>query len=88
MEELVAFLGSTIKYPETAKEDGTEGRVYVEFIVNEEGYVLKAIPINSVREDIDKEAVRAVLEMPKWYPGEQDGQKVPVKMVLPIVFKL
>ena len=88
MAELGKFLGATIKYPETAEADGIEGRVYVQFIVNEEGHVLKAIPTNSVREDLDKEAVRAVLEMPKWKPGRKDGKPVSVEMTLPIVFKL
>lgn len=88
MEELGKFLGTTIKYPKTAEADGVEGRVYVQFIVTEEGHVIKAIPTNSVREDIDKEAVRAVLEMPKWKPGKKDGKPVSVELTLPIVFKL
>ncbi|MDP6908291.1 MAG: energy transducer TonB, partial [Flavobacteriales bacterium] len=88
MPELVKYLGSIIKYPEAARKDGISGRVYVSFIVNEEGYVLKAIPTNSVREDLDKEAVRAVLEMPKWSPGIKDGKAVSVEMVLPIAFVL
>ncbi|MGB0369112.1 MAG: M56 family metallopeptidase [Flavobacteriales bacterium] len=88
MEELGKFLGATIKYPKEAEKDGIEGRVYIQFIVTEEGQVVKAIPTNSVREDIDKEAVRAVLEMPKWSPGIKDGKPVAVEMTLPIVFKL
>lgn len=88
MAELANFLGATIKYPKAAEAEGIEGRVYVQFIVDEHGQVLKAIPTNSVREDIDKEAVRAVLEMPKWKPGKKDGKPVSVEMTLPIVFKL
>ncbi len=88
MEELMTYLGATIKYPEQAKKDSVEGRVYIEFVVDENGHVIKPTPLNSVREDIDKEAVRAILEMPKWQPGQNDNQNVKVKMVIPISFKL
>jgi TonB family protein len=88
MDELIAYLGATIRYPEQAKKDSVEGRVYIEFIVDENGHVIKPTPLNSVREDIDKEAIRAILEMPKWKPGQNNNQKVKVKMVIPISFKL
>ena len=37
---------------------------------------------------LDKEAMRVVSTMPKWSPGKQQGNPVPVKFTIPISFKL
>ena len=41
-----------------------------------------------LREDRDNEALRIIKKMPKWKPGEQNGNPIPVQMNLPITFKI
>ena len=90
MPELIGGLGaiqSKIKYPEIAKKAGVEGRVFVQFVVNEQGDVVDPVVVRGIGAGCDEEAVRAVSQA-KFKPGRQRGQAVQVKMSLPITFKL
>ncbi len=90
MPELVgglAELQRRIKYPEMAKKAGVEGRVIVQFIVDEQGNVLDPQVVRGLGAGLDEEAVRAVRQA-KFTPGKQRGQPVRVKMSLPITFRL
>ncbi|MFM1876545.1 MAG: hypothetical protein RL266_2282 [Bacteroidota bacterium] len=88
MQALMSYMGSSIKYPETAEADGLEGKVFVQFVVDKEGKVGQIEVVKSVRDDLDSEAVRVISEMPDWTPGKQDGKNVSVQLVLPIAYKL
>ena len=88
MAELSMFLGSEIKYPETAKADSTQGTVYISFCVETDGHISDVEVVKGVREDIDQEAIRAVKAMPDWTPGSDKGQPVKVKLTLPVSFRL
>ena len=81
------FLDEHIKYPATAKESGTHGRVVLQFIVEKDGSLSQIEVVRNVDPDLDKEAVRVVKSMPKWIPGKQNGETVRVKFTLPITFK-
>ena len=90
MPELIGGLGSIqskIKYPEIAKKAGVEGRVFVQFVVSTDGSVIDPVVVRGIGAGCDEEAVRAVSQA-KFKPGRQRGQAVPVKMSLPITFKL
>ena len=90
MPELIGGLGSIqkkIKYPEIAKKAGVEGRVFVQFVVNVDGSVEDPVVVRGIGAGCDEEAVRAVAQA-KFKPGRQRGKAVPVKMSLPITFKL
>ena len=90
MPELIGGLGSIqkkIKYPEIAKKAGVEGRVFVQFVVNTDGTVVDPVVVRGIGAGCDEEAVRAVATA-KFKPGRQRGKPVPVKMSLPITFKL
>ena len=88
MQELFNYIGTSIKYPESAKFEGIEGKVFVQFVVDREGQITKAEVLRGVNEALDAEALRVVSEMPNWTPGKQDGNAVNVEMVLPIAYKL
>jgi TonB family protein len=88
MQELMTYMGTSIQYPEAAKADGTEGKVFVQFVIDTDGTVGKVEVVKGVRDDLDSEAVRVISEMPKWTPGKKDGKDVRVQMVLPIAYKL
>lgn len=89
MEAMGQFLGSNIKYPKTSSKEGVEGKVKVQFIVDKSGAVKNVSVLDGgVNDEINNEAVRVVKSMPDWTPGEKDGKKVSVKMVIPIKFEL
>ncbi|NBC26324.1 MAG: TonB family protein [Bacteroidetes bacterium] len=90
MPELIGGLASiqkNIRYPEMARRAGIEGRVYVQFIVNEQGEVERPKVIRGIGGGADEEALRAVKQA-KFKPGIQRGQPVRVQYSLPVVFRL
>jgi protein TonB len=90
MPELIGGLAAiqqNIRYPEMAKKAGVEGRVIVQFVVDEEGNVLDPQVVRGLGAGLDEEALRAV-QQAKFTPGKQRGQPVRVRMSLPITFRL
>ena len=88
MGALMKFLGKNIKYPTIAQENGVQGRVIVQFVVNKDGTIVDPVVVRSVDPYLDKEALRVVKAMPKWKPGMQRGKTVRVKYTVPVTFKL
>ncbi|MEN9918936.1 MAG: hypothetical protein RL662_1372 [Bacteroidota bacterium] len=86
--ELMKFIGSNLKYPTIAAENGIEGRVVIRFVVSSDGTVKDVQVVRALDPSCDKEAVRVVKSMPKWVPGKQNGRNVPVYYTLPVLFKL
>ncbi len=85
---LMSYIGTNLKYPADAAANSESGTVYVSFIVKSDGSVIAANVEKGVSNSLDGEAKRVVDNMPKWTPGEHQGKKVSVKMVLPIKFNL
>lgn len=88
MAECLKFLGKNIKYPTIARENGVQGRVIVQFVVNQDGSIVDPVVVRSVDPYLDKEALRVIKTMPKWKPGKQRGKAVRVKYTVPVTFKL
>ena len=86
--EFSNWVNSQIKYPEKAKKDGAQGRVTLQFTIGADGVVRDVVVARGVNEDLDAEALRVVSASPKWEPGIQNGEAVPVTYVFPVVFKL
>ncbi len=80
-------LAKNLKYPTQAKRMGTEGKVFVEFIVNKNGEPSDLKIIRGIGSGCDEEALR-VLSLTKWEPGKQRGKPVRVKMGMQLNFKL
>lgn len=76
-----------IAYPETARKNGIEGKVYVLVMVNEKGGVDNVKVIRGIGAGCDEAAVKAVKET-KFSPGKNKGINIKVKLSLPITFKL
>lgn len=85
---LMQYLAKNIKYPTIAQENGTSGRVIVQFVVNKDGSIVDAKVVRSVDPYLDKEALRVINSMPKWKPGMQRGKPVRVKYTVPVMFRL
>ncbi|HOK38652.1 MAG TPA: energy transducer TonB [Bacteroidales bacterium] len=86
--ELLKFIAENTKYPEIAKENGIQGRVFVQFVIDKNGNVTNVTIARGVDPYLDAEAIRVVKMLPKWTPGKQRGKPVPVTFVVPINFKL
>jgi protein TonB len=83
----LAALQGEVEYPEFAKKAGIEGRVFVQFVVDENGNVQNPKVTRGVHKLLNEEAVRAVRQM-KFKPGKQRGKPVKVQMSLPVTFRL
>ena len=83
----LAGLQSQIEYPKLAQKAGIEGRVFIQFVVNENGDVINPTVIRGRHELLDSEALR-VIRQAKFEPGRQRGKPVKVQLALPITFKL
>ncbi len=88
MEALMKYLSENIKYPEQAKKENIQGKVYMRFVVERDGSIVDAEILRGIGGGCDEEALRVVNAMPKWEPGKQKGTPVRVQYNLPIVFKL
>jgi TonB family protein len=82
------FLASEIKYPEIARENGIQGKVYVTFIVTKKGKVTEPKISRGVDPALDKEALRVVSSLPDWKPGKQGSKAVNVSYTVPVYFEL
>jgi TonB family protein len=87
-EAMIAYMIDNIAYPESEKENGTEGKVIVSFMVMEDGSVAEATVVKGMGPAFDQVAVDAVSNMPNWTPAEKDGKSIKTELKLPIQFKL
>ncbi|MCX6237107.1 MAG: energy transducer TonB [Bacteroidia bacterium] len=82
------YIATSIKYPTLAQENGIQGKVFVNFVVDKDGSVSNAKIARGVDPSIDKEALRVIMSLPKWQPGMQRGKPVRVTFTVPINFQL
>ena len=88
MAECYKWIGKNLNYPTISAENGVQGRVTVNFVVNVDGSIVDVKVLRGVDPYLDKEAVRVVSKMPKWKPGKQRGKAVRCSFNLPVRFKL
>jgi len=80
-------LQSEIEYPKRARQAGIEGRVFVQFVVDEQGNVINPKVVRGIGGGCDEEAIKAV-KAQKFRPGTQRGKPVKVRFSLPVMFQL
>lgn len=80
-------INKNITYPMKAKRNDVEGKVLVEFVINEDDHLSNFRILQGIGAGCDEEAMR-VIGLTKWKAGKQRGQPVKVKMVLPLTFTL
>lgn len=85
---LMKYLSENTKYPVVAQENGVQGRVTVQFVVEKDGSISDVHVLRGVDPSLDKEAVRVVKSMPRWIPGKQNGITVRVNYRVPVLFRL
>jgi TonB family protein len=81
---LINYLSKNLKYPAEARNNKVTGRVFIEFIVRADGSIESAKALRGPDASLETEAVRVLQVVPKWVPGQEKGQPVAVKSVLPI----
>ena len=89
IQALMKFLSHNIQYPQVSRDNGSQGKALVTFIVNTDGTIQDIELFKSTGDMyLDKEAIRLVGIMPKWKPGRIAGKPVRVKFTLPVNFRL
>lgn len=82
------WVQSRLKYPIIAQENGVQGRVTVEFVIEKDGSVGRIQVLAGPDKSLSDEALRVIGTSPKWSPGKQRGRAVPIKYILPVEFRL
>lgn len=89
MQALMKYLKDNINYPRISRENGSQGKAFINFVVNTDGSIQDIEVLRSSSDVyLDKEALRVVGAMPKWNPGKQAGKAVRVRFTLPVTFRL
>lgn len=88
MNEFFGYIAKNMNYPASARQAGIEGKVFVEFVVYEDGSIHDVKLKKGIQADCDREAARVVAGAAPWNPGRQRGKAVKQRMVMPILFKL
>jgi len=86
--EWTRYLNKNLRYPDDAIDNGTQGVVRVQFIVDKEGNISEVQALNDPGDGLADEAVRIIKKGPKWRPAEQNGRKVIYRHIQSITFKL
>lgn len=89
MQAMYKWLNDNIQYPRISRDNNSQGRTILRFVVNSDGSIQGIEVIKSSGDMyLDKEAVRVVGEMPRWSPGKQAGKAVRCWFTLPVMFRL
>jgi TonB family protein len=83
------YISEQVKYPELARELAIGGKVFLKFMLDEQGDIVSCDVVKSSGfQPLDEEAMRVVRSMPRWSPGKQNGRSVKVYFNLPIIFHI
>ncbi|OCX53774.1 energy transducer TonB [Mucilaginibacter sp. PPCGB 2223] len=82
------FLQKNIHYPSIAKENGIQGKAYIQFIVERDGSLTDIKSLRDPGSGLGEEAIRVLKMSPHWKPGIQNGKPVRVQYTIPVNFSL
>ena len=88
VKALMEYVEANIRYPQEVKERGIQGRVIVQFVVEEDGTLTGEQVLKPVDPQLDAEAIRIARSMPKWKPGEIRGKPTRMRFSFPVTFRL
>jgi periplasmic protein TonB len=88
LQAMTKFIQKRLKYPNSARQIGMEGTVFVRFVIDTDGAVKDVEVIKGIYGDCDREAARVIALLAEWKPGMHNHLPVSVRMVLPINFKI
>lgn len=87
IKNLNEFIVENLRYPETAKKDKIEGRVFVCFWIDTLGYTIEHKVAQGIRPDLDEEALRVARLIKFDKPAMNKGKPIKVVFMLPFDFK-
>jgi len=87
-EALMKYMGTHVKYPEEARKNNIEGKVFIAFLDDTKGNIKGPEVVRSAHKLLDAEAMRVLKYMPKWIPRKKYCKNIAAKVTLPIAFKL
>ncbi|SNC62785.1 TonB family C-terminal domain-containing protein [Hymenobacter gelipurpurascens] len=87
-QALLAYIGSSVRYPKEALKKRNYGVVHLTFVVDETGHVSYARVKKGVSPELDAEALRVISGLARFEPGQQNGEAVPVFFTVPVTFAI
>ncbi|WP_420317715.1 TonB family protein [Ekhidna sp.] len=88
IEAFYEYISKNLKYPVQASRLGVEGRVFIQFIVEEDGSISSIEVVKGIGAGCDAEALRVLTNSPKWIPAKVNGKTIRQKLIQNIAFKL
>lgn len=88
LDSMYAYIQKNLVYPEKAKAEGIEGRVFVTFTIEKDGSISNILIKRAIGGGCEEAVVEMIKNMPKWKPGKQKGKPVRFQFTLPIKFEL
>jgi protein TonB len=84
-----AYLSSNLVYPESLlmRQKIVTGQVFISFVVEKDGTITNAKIVKGIHPDCDLEAIRVLINMPRWVPTIIEGKAVRSRFTQPITFK-
>lgn len=86
--DLNGFLADNIKYPDSARTKGLQGKVVIEVIISETGSITAPRIVRSAYPLLDAEAMRVIKLLPPWKPAYRNGAPARIHYSIPVVFRL
>jgi TonB family protein len=87
-DSIMAYIANNTRYPLSALEDNIQGRVLVSFVVDTGGRVINVKVVESVRADLDSEAIRVISGLKTFKPATRNGKEVSIGYRIPVNFKI
>lgn len=88
LQNFAAYLSRNIIYPAPARENNIQGKVTVEFVIDEKGALTEIAILSGVDPILDKEVMRIFKSSGKWTPATRSGRPVKVAIIAPVSFKI
>jgi len=88
IEKFYSYVGKNVRYPAVARENNTQGKVIVQFVVERDGSLTDIKVVRGIGDGCDEEAARVLKASPHWAPGIQNGRPVRCAYTVPISFTL
>jgi len=85
---LSIFIRNHLKYPPMEMDEGIQGKVIIQFQVDTAGYLKQIMVSKSVSRGLDQEALKCVMNMPRWVPAKLNNKNVRTRFRLPINFTI
>jgi protein TonB len=85
--EMLMFIHKHLMFPEISKEQGVQGRVYIKFVVTDEGKIVNVETVHHKESELsalERECIRVIQLMPDWSPGLCNGIKVATAYYIPL----